>query len=98
MMRAGTPATTTSGGTLRVTTVPAPTMERAPMRTPGRIMAPAPIHTSSSTTMGLRSISCSRTYGCWAGREALGWESAMKMMPLRGAVAESVPRAQRSTS
>ena len=40
--RAGTPATTVSGATSRVTTAPAATTARSPTVTPGRIRHPAP--------------------------------------------------------
>jgi hypothetical protein len=41
--RAGFPAATTSGGTSRVTTLPAPMTDRSPILTPGRITLPAPM-------------------------------------------------------
>src|SRR5690606_9050897 len=50
--RAGFPATTTSAGTSRVTTLPAPTTARSPMVTPGRMIAPPPIHTSFPLVTG----------------------------------------------
>jgi len=40
--RAGTPVTTDSAGTSRVTTAPAPTTARSPTVTPGRMTQPAP--------------------------------------------------------
>ena len=43
MMRAGTPPTSLLGGTSAVTTEPAATTLEAPMRTPGRMVARAPI-------------------------------------------------------
>ena len=42
MIRAGTPAATTSAGTAFVTTAPPPTMERAPTRASGNRTAPTP--------------------------------------------------------
>ena len=44
---AGTPATTTSSSTFFVTTAPAATTTLLPIVTPGNIIAPPPIHTSS---------------------------------------------------
>ncbi|PRZ44012.1 hypothetical protein CLV47_101136 [Antricoccus suffuscus] len=54
--RAGTPATTISGGTSRVTTAPAATTDPCPTLTPARILAPAPIQTSLLITTGTNSI------------------------------------------
>src|SRR5262245_19285055 len=51
--RAGLPATTTSGGTSAVTTAPAPTMERVPIRAPFRVIPRTSTQTSSSITIGL---------------------------------------------
>src|SRR5262249_54717883 len=50
---AGFPNTTTFGGTLEATTDPAPTMELAPIRTPLRTMAPAPIQAFLPIETGL---------------------------------------------
>src|SRR5262249_36825821 len=50
--RAGLPATTTSGGTSRVTTAPAPTTDRSPIVTPFSTTALSPIHTSSPIVTG----------------------------------------------
>src|SRR5262245_11051939 len=44
MARAGFPATTVRGGTVRVTTLPAATTARSPISTPFRIEALKPIH------------------------------------------------------
>jgi len=44
--------TTVIGATSEPTTVPAPTTEPRPIVTPGAIVAAAPIHTSSSITIG----------------------------------------------
>lgn len=49
--RAGLPTTTESGGTSFRTTAPAPTIDRGPIDTPGKINAPCPIPQSSCTTM-----------------------------------------------
>ena len=46
MTRQGFPAANTPSGTSRVTTLPAPITVREPMRTPGRMIAPPPTHTS----------------------------------------------------
>src|SRR5690606_33997565 len=43
--RAGLPKTVAPEGTLRVTTLPAPTSASSPISTPGRISAPLPIQT-----------------------------------------------------
>src|SRR5439155_9104116 len=51
--RAGTPATTANGGTLRVTTAPAPTMLPRPTVTPGRITALVPTSAHASIRTGL---------------------------------------------
>src|SRR4029079_18990924 len=48
--RAGTPATTDPAATSRVTTAPAPTSARAPMRMPPSTTAPEPIDAPRSTT------------------------------------------------
>lgn len=52
MMRAGFPAMTQSDGNDFVTTDPAPTTTLSPKVTPGRIVAPPPIHTLSPMVMG----------------------------------------------
>ena len=51
--RQGLPAANTACGMSRVTTLPAPITARDPMRTPGRMMAPPPIHTSEPISTGL---------------------------------------------
>ena len=62
-MRAGLPATTTSGGTAKSTTAPAPTILPAPMCAPPSRTAPVPTHTSSSSTMSDRaSPPCRRAH------------------------------------
>src|SRR5439155_22627751 len=48
MTRPGAPRTKDNGGTSRVTTAPAAMNDPSPSRTPGRIVAPAPIVTPSS--------------------------------------------------
>ena len=48
-MRAGFPATMQPGGTSRVTTLPAPTIELSPMLTPGIRMLWAPMKQRSPT-------------------------------------------------
>lgn len=53
MTLAGLPATTVFAETLRVTTAPAPTTAFLPTLTPGNRMAPPPIHTLSSISIGL---------------------------------------------
>ena len=45
--RHGLPAANTPAGTSRVTTLPAPITARAPMVTPGRMIAPPPTQTSA---------------------------------------------------
>jgi hypothetical protein len=50
--RAGLPATMTSGGTSRVTTLPAPITARAPMVMPQRSVAPEPIEAPRWTRVG----------------------------------------------
>ena len=52
MTFAGTPATRVAGGTSRVTTAPAATTESAPIVTPGRTVAEAPIHALASIVIG----------------------------------------------
>src|SRR5690606_730993 len=51
IIRAGEPATIAKAGTSLVTTLPAATMAPEPMRTPSRMIAPAPIQQSFSTTI-----------------------------------------------
>ena len=51
--RQGFPAAKTPSGTSRVTTLPAPMTARAPMFTPGRIIAPPPTQTSAPISIGL---------------------------------------------
>src|SRR4026208_2494292 len=50
--RAGTPATTASAGTSRVTTAPAPTTARSPIVTPHMMTAPLPIDAPLRTRVG----------------------------------------------
>ena len=50
--RHGLPAANTPSGTSRVTTLPAPITARAPICTPGRMMAPPPTHTSAPISTG----------------------------------------------
>src|SRR5215831_1522992 len=52
MTLAGFPATTAIGGTSDVTTAPAPMTAPSPTRTPGKMMARAPIQTSFPMTGG----------------------------------------------
>src|SRR5258708_21637420 len=54
---AGLPRTRVKGGTSRVTIAPGSTTAPDPTRTPFRIVAFGPIHTSSSITTGNREIS-----------------------------------------
>src|SRR2546421_7845405 len=54
LSRAGIPTTIVSGATSRVTTSPAPTRARAPIRTPPRTIAPAPSEAPRSTTVRRR--------------------------------------------
>src|SRR6185503_4606259 len=49
--RAGLPITMTSGGTSRVTTLPAPTMARSPIVTLDKIVAPDPIEAPFLTSV-----------------------------------------------
>src|ERR1022692_3366991 len=51
-IRAGLPTTTAPGGTSLETTAPAPMMLPEPTVTPGRMIARAPIHTSSAMITG----------------------------------------------
>ncbi|MNS11753.1 hypothetical protein D3C72_433010 [compost metagenome] len=53
MTLAGLPTAKESAGMSRVTTAPAPMMERGPMVTPGQMMAPPPIQQSSPMRTGL---------------------------------------------
>ena len=53
----GFPAANTLSGISRVTTLPAPMIDRLPMVTPGQITAEPPTHTSSPITMGLANSS-----------------------------------------
>src|SRR5947209_4971477 len=55
--RAGTPATVSPGATSRVTTAPAPTSARAPIRTPPRMTAPEPMLAPRSTVVSSTSQS-----------------------------------------
>jgi len=48
----GLPTARTLSGRLRETTLPAPTTERDPIATPGRMIAPEPTHTSDPIVMG----------------------------------------------
>src|SRR5580765_2926530 len=50
--RAGLPATIVAGGTLRVTTLPAPTIAFSPISMPHRIVAPEPIVAPRRTIVG----------------------------------------------
>ena len=67
---AGLPTTIVFGSTSFVTTAPAPTMAFLPIVTPPKIVAEPPIHTLSSTVIGLAYTShCSRclaSIGCIA--------------------------------
>lgn len=58
MVLAGTPATMTLSGTSFVTTVPAATMAFSPTVTPGRMIAPAPIHALRFITIGFTNNLC----------------------------------------
>ena len=49
---AGLPTTVAPGATSRVTTAPAPTRASSPIRTPGRMIAPPPIHTLAPMLIG----------------------------------------------
>src|SRR5438128_2496522 len=51
-MRAGLPLTVAPTGTSRVTTLPAPITALSAIVTPGRIIAPPPIHTSRPIRIG----------------------------------------------
>ena len=53
MIRAGLPAITTLSPNDFVTTLPAPTITLLPKVTPGQIMDPPPIHTSSPIVTSL---------------------------------------------
>lgn len=53
--RAGFPTAMTSGGRSLVTTLPAPTVVRSPMVTPGNTIVPPPSHASSPMVIGLPS-------------------------------------------
>ena len=53
MTRHGLPAANTASGTSRVTTLPAPITAREPIRTPARIIASPPTHTSDPMSIGL---------------------------------------------
>src|SRR5829696_1676967 len=59
LSRAGTPATMEPGATSFVTTAPAPTSARAPIRTPPRTMTPEPSEAPRSTTVRKRVQSAS---------------------------------------
>ena len=50
--RAGLPTAVTAAGTSRVTTLPAPISALSPILTPGRIIAPPPIHTLRPMRIG----------------------------------------------
>jgi hypothetical protein len=52
MTLAGIPATTVFSGTTLLTTAPAPTTEFSPTVTPGKMVAPAPIHAFRLITTG----------------------------------------------
>ena len=54
--RQGFPTATQSAGMERVTTLPAPMTLLRPIVTPGKIMAPPPIHTLSSIFMGSANV------------------------------------------
>jgi hypothetical protein len=56
MTRAGLPPTIACGGTSRVTTAHAATIETLPTTRPGRIVARSPIHAPSSIRGGERSV------------------------------------------
>lgn len=53
MTRAGLPATTQSGGTSLVTTLPAPTTEPSPIVMPGSTITPPPSQQRSPIEIGL---------------------------------------------
>ena len=55
VVRHGEPSATEFAGISRTTTLPAPMTECSPMRTPPRMIDPAPTHTPSSMTIGLGS-------------------------------------------
>jgi hypothetical protein len=58
------PAANVASGTSRVTTLPAPITARAPMRTPGRMIAPPPTQTSAPISIGFPYSSSSLVH--WA--------------------------------
>src|SRR5262245_21420773 len=78
--RAGQPATTAPGSTLRVTTAPAPTIAPSLMVTPGRMTAPLPIDAPRQTRVG---INCQSASVCRAPSAvvARGSMSLVKMTP-----------------
>src|SRR5687768_7447904 len=66
MTRHGLPAANVASGTSRVTTLPAPITARAPMLTPGRMIAPPPTQTSAPISTGLPN-SCLRRSSASSG-------------------------------
>ena len=69
-----------SGGTSRVTTLPAPTMARAPIVTFERMVAPEPIDAPFFTTV----CSTFQSSAVWSSPAAvvdLGYESLMNITP-----------------
>ena len=75
MARHGLPAANVASGTSRVTTLPAPITARAPMRTPGRMIAPPPTQTSAPISIGFPYSSRRRnsaSSGCSGGVDLHG--------------------------
>ena len=70
---AGTLATSVDAGTSRVTTAPAATTARAPIVTPGRIVAAAPIQTSESMVIGVAVMEVRRSLG------STGWPAVSRL-------------------
>src|SRR6478609_5310653 len=66
MTRAGTPPTVAPGGTLRVTTAPAPTVAPSPMVTPPRTTARWPTNTRSPMTTGPVPRTAARSARPWS--------------------------------
>ncbi len=65
--------TTLSGGTSLATTAPAPTTDPRPMVTPGATVTAAPIHTSSSMTIGACVMKSNRSCG------STGWPAVLRV-------------------
>src|SRR5260221_661444 len=78
--RAGTPATTVSSGTSRVTTAPAPIMARAPIVMPQSTTAPLPIEAPRLTSVGL-TVQSASLCSAPVAPVARGWRSLMNMTP-----------------